>query len=105
MTRLDANHLSLLETRLILAAYDTNTDYRMTIADDLKAARAEIAAARQEAANAASESRDAANLVKQEAAKARKEAADLRAEIAGLTNGGPLLDEPIGATILPTVTP
>lgn len=77
----------------------------MTIADELKAARAQVAEARQAAANAVAESVSASNLAKQEAAKALKEAQDLRAELAGLTNGGPPLDEPIGATIIPPVTP
>jgi hypothetical protein len=75
----------------------------MTISDQLKAARAQIAEARQSAANAVAETADASDLVKQEVGKLLKEAAALRAELAGLTNGGPDL-EPIGATIIPPVT-
>ena len=62
-----------------------------TIAEQLKAARAQLAEARQGAANAVSECEDASRVVMQEVEKARKEAADLRAEVAGLTNGGPAL--------------
>lgn len=62
-----------------------------TIAEQLKAAKADIAAVRQDAAAAVAETNDATSLVRQEIAKARKDAADLRAEVAGLTNGGPEL--------------
>jgi hypothetical protein len=61
----------------------------MTIADQLKAARAQLAEARQGASNAVAESADASRVVLQEAQKVLKEAADLRAEVAELTNGGP----------------
>lgn len=37
--------------------------------------------------------------------KLRTETNAIRSELATLTNGGPSLDEPIGATILPTVSP
>lgn len=60
-----------------------------TIAEQLKAARAQVAEARQAAASAVAESADAYRVVLQEVDKTRKEAADLRAEVAELTNGGP----------------
>jgi hypothetical protein len=64
-----------------------------TIADQLKAARAQLAEARQAASDVVAESTDAARLVMQEVEKAKKEAADLRAEVAAPTNGGPPLED------------
>jgi hypothetical protein len=86
-----------------LTAYRFVRKLDMTISDQLKAARAQIAEVRQSAANAVAETADASDLVKQEVGKLLREAAALRAELAGLTNGGPDL-EPIGATIIPPVT-
>jgi hypothetical protein len=60
-----------------------------TIAEQLKAARAQLLEARQGASNAVTESADASRVVLQEAQKVLKEAADLRAEVAELTNGAP----------------
>jgi hypothetical protein len=67
----------------------TSTTSMPTIAEQLKAARAQLAEARQGASNAVAESADASRVVLQEAEKVLKEAADLRAEVAELTNGGP----------------
>jgi hypothetical protein len=104
-----------LEDRLNLAVYDINQDIRMsaqevnqalsditvspitkpetkpmtTIAEQLKAARAQLIEARQGAANAVTESADASRVVLGEVNKVLKEASDLRAEVAELTNGGP----------------
>jgi hypothetical protein len=61
---------------------------KMSIADDLKAARARLQAARQNAASAVAESGNVAKLVLEEVAKVEKETEEMRAEIAGL-NGGP----------------
>jgi hypothetical protein len=61
---------------------------KMSIADDLKAARARLQQARQNASNAVAESASVASLVLEEIAKVEKETEDMRAEIAGL-NGGP----------------
>ena len=60
----------------------------MSIADDLKAARAKLMQARQGAAAAVAESGNVAGLVMEEIAKVEKETEEMRAEIAGL-NGGP----------------
>ena len=60
----------------------------MSIADDLKAARARLQQARQGAAAAVAESGNVAGLVMEEIAKVEKETEEMRAEIAGL-NGGP----------------
>lgn len=62
-----------------------------TIAEQLRAARAEIANARQGAVDAVAQTGEAVNIVKQEITKLQKEAADFRAEVAELTNGGPEL--------------
>jgi septal ring factor EnvC (AmiA/AmiB activator) len=62
-----------------------------TIAEQLRAARAEIANARQGAVDAVAQTGEAVNLVKAEIKKLEKEAADFRAEVAELTNGGPEL--------------
>jgi hypothetical protein len=64
-----------------------------TIAEQIKAARAQSAEVRKSAADAIADLSDAAGLVMREVEKAKKEAADLRAEVAELTNGGPPLDE------------
>lgn len=61
---------------------------KMSIADDLKAARARLQQARQGAASAVAESANVAGLVLEEIAKVEKETEEMRAEIAGL-NGGP----------------
>ncbi len=61
-----------------------------TIAEQLKAARAQIAEARQGAADAVLQTGEATQVVRQEVNKVLKEAAALRAEVAELTNGGPL---------------
>jgi hypothetical protein len=61
---------------------------KMSIADDLKAARARLQQARQGAASAVAESASVAGLVLEEIAKVEKETEEMRAEIAGL-NGGP----------------
>jgi len=61
---------------------------KMSIADDLKAARARLQQARQNASSAVAESANVAKLVMEEIAKVEKETEDMRAEIAGL-NGGP----------------
>lgn len=63
-----------------------------TIAEQIKAARAQSAEVRKSAADAIADLSDAAGLVMREVEKAKKEAADLRAEVAELTNGGPPLD-------------
>jgi septal ring factor EnvC (AmiA/AmiB activator) len=62
-----------------------------TIAEQLRAARAEIANARQGAVDAVAQTGEAVNAVKAEIKKLEKEAADFRAEVAELTNGGPEL--------------
>lgn len=62
----------------------------MTIAEQLKAAKAEIAQAREHAATVAVETAEATRVVRAEVDKALKEVADLRAEVAELTNGGPV---------------
>lgn len=68
------------------------TEERMpTIAEQLKAARADIAAARQGAVEAVTQTGEAVQVVQQEIIKLKKEAADFRAEVAELTNGGPEL--------------
>lgn len=65
------------------------TGRRMTtIAEQLKAARAQLQDARQGAADAVTKSADASQVVLGEVNKVLKEAADLRAEVAELTNGG-----------------
>jgi len=61
---------------------------RMSIADDLKAARARLQQARQSASSAVAESAQVAGLVMEEIAKVEKETEEMRAEIAGM-NGGP----------------
>ena len=63
-----------------------------TIAEQIKAARAQSAEVRKSAADAIADLSDAAGLVMREVEKAKKEAADLRSEVAELTNGGPPLD-------------
>ncbi len=65
-----------------------------TIAEQLRAARADIANARQGAVDAVAQTGEAVEVVKQEIKKLEKEAADFRAEVADLTNGGPALDDP-----------
>lgn len=75
------------------AVYELSRERAMTIADQLKAARAQLAEARKAAADVVAQSTDAARLVMQEVEKAKKEADDLRAEMAALTNGGPPLEE------------
>jgi hypothetical protein len=62
-----------------------------TIAEQLRAARADIANARQGAVDAVAQTGEAVEIVKQEIKKLEKEAADFRAEVAELTNGGPEL--------------
>jgi hypothetical protein len=62
-----------------------------TIAEQLKAARAQLTEARDGAANAIAVSQDASKVVLGEVNKVLKEAEDLRAEVAELTNGGPEL--------------
>jgi multidrug resistance efflux pump len=105
VTQLDADHLSLLETRLILAAYDINTDYRMSISDDIRAARAELAQAKAAVPGALAEAKSVAGSLVAEVKKLKAETAEMQADLASLTNGGPALDEPVGPTILPPVTP
>jgi len=61
-----------------------------TIAEQLKAARAQLTEARDGAAKAVVESQDASRVVLGEVNKVLQEASDLRAEVAELTNGGPL---------------
>jgi hypothetical protein len=63
----------------------------MTIAEQLKAAKADIIAAREHAATVAIQTSEATRIVRAEVDKALKEVADLRAEVAELTNGGPTL--------------
>ena len=103
---MDAIHLSLFDTRLILAAYDTNTDYHMSISDDIRAARAELVKIRAGATEAVQEAKSVAMSGAAELKKLKDETAAMQAELAGLTNGGPPLDEPVGpTTILPPVNP
>jgi hypothetical protein len=100
-SRVTKHHLDWFAARLLVAVYDTNAEFRMTtIADQLKAARAKMAEARESAAKAVAETADASDLVRREVERVLKEAADLRAEVAGLTNGGPVLEEP---AIVPAV--
>lgn len=73
----------------------------MTISDDIKAARAMLAQAREAVQPALAEAKDAAATMVAEVDKLRAEAAAIRSELAQLTNGGPPLDQPIGATIVP----
>jgi hypothetical protein len=61
---------------------------KMSISDDLKAARAKLQQARQNASSAVAESANVAGLVMEEIAKVEKETEEMRAEIAGM-NGGP----------------
>lgn len=61
---------------------------KMSISDDLKAAKAKLQQARQNASSAVAESAQVAGLVLEEIAKVQKETEDMRAEIAGM-NGGP----------------
>lgn len=105
MTQLDADHLSLLETRLILAAYDINTDYRMSISDDIRAAKAMLEQAKSAVPGAIAEAKAVAGSLVSEVKKLKDETAAMQADLASLTNGGPTLDEPVGPTILPPVTP
>lgn len=72
-----------------------------TIGEQLKAAKAGLAHARAEAAMAVAGSADAAKAVLAEVGKVKSETADLLAEISELTNGGPVLDAPIGPTLIP----
>lgn len=83
------------EDRLNLAVYDINHGYTdmATIAEQLKAARAQLAEARQGASSAVAESASASSAVLVEVNKVLKEASDLRAEVAELTNGGPPLED------------
>lgn len=76
----------------------------MSISDDIKAAREMLAQAKNAVPAAVREAKDAAATMVMEVDKLRSEAAAIRAELAALTNGGPPLDEPIGATIIPPVT-
>ncbi len=62
-----------------------------TIAEQLRAARADIANARQGAVDAVAQTGEAVQVVKEQISKLQKEAADFRAEVAELTNGGPEL--------------
>lgn len=74
-----------------LNQFETEKPKMPTIAEQLRAARAEIANARQGAVDAVAQTGEAVNIVKQEITKLQKEAADFRAEVAELTNGGPEL--------------
>jgi septal ring factor EnvC (AmiA/AmiB activator) len=74
-----------------IARIRNETPKMPTIAEQLRAARAEIANARQGAVDAVAQTGEAVNAVKAEIKKLEKEAADFRAEVAELTNGGPEL--------------
>lgn len=102
---MNATHLSLLETRLVLAVYDINTDYRMSISDDLKAAKAMLEQAKSAVPGAIADAKAVAGSLVVEVNKLKAETASMQADLASLTNGGPALDEPVGPTILPPVTP
>lgn len=78
-------------------------DSMATLAEQIKAARAQLADARKQAAEAVSESADVALSVLKEVDKTRKETDDLRAEMAELTNGGPALDDTQPSTPVPHV--
>jgi septal ring factor EnvC (AmiA/AmiB activator) len=74
-----------------IARIRNETPKMPTIAEQLRAARAEIANARQGAVDAVAQTGEAVNAVKAEIKKLEKEAADFRAEVAELKNGGPEL--------------
>lgn len=63
-----------------------------------------LAQARGAVAPAVKEAKEVAVTMALEVDKLRSEAAAIRAELATLTNGGPALDEPVGATVIPPVT-
>lgn len=73
----------------------------MSISDDIKAAREMLAQARAAVPAVVKDAKEAAVTMVLELDKLRSEAAAIRAELATLTNGGPVLDEPIGATVVP----
>jgi hypothetical protein len=83
-----------LADRLELAVYDTNQDYRMSISDDIRAARAELAQAKAAVPGALAEAKSIAGSLVAEVKKLKAETAEMQADLAGLTNGGPALDEP-----------
>jgi isopropylmalate/homocitrate/citramalate synthase len=66
-----------------------------TLAEQIKAARAQLVEARKQAADAVADSANVALSVLKEVEKTRKETDDLRAEMAELTNGGPAMDTPM----------
>jgi hypothetical protein len=73
----------------------------MGISEDIRAAREMLAQARGAVPAAVKEAKEAAVTMVLEVDKLRAEAAAIRSELATLTNGGPALDEPIGATVVP----
>jgi hypothetical protein len=76
----------------------------MTISDDIKSAREMLAQARGAVAPAIKDAKDTAIAVVVEVDKLRAETAAMRSDLANLTNGGPALDEPVGATVIPPVS-
>jgi len=60
-----------------------------------------LAQARGAVPPAIQEAKEAAVSMVAEVDKLRAEAAAIRSELAQLTNGGPALDKPVGATVIP----